>query len=161
MNHDGEFDKLYQFYIIQRYGIKVSALKEMIKLFDENIDEIQKYIQKGNYYACANISFDLLLVSLLADFKEGIFVWNLVKNTFLQIDLLLEQYEIDEEERNVIKNNCNNNIKKLQKFYYQDNDDGDEDIFNILVEFTVISTKTEFKYQKVNKNIAEKTPFYQ
>lgn len=142
------------YYVLIRF-----IMKELIKIFDEYMEEIQKYIQKGNYYACTNVSVDLLTLSILADFKDGIFIWNSLKNTFLQLDLFFEQYEINEEERNRIKNNCKDNIEKLQKFYCENNNNS-ENIFKILVEFTVLPIQVEYKYQNTNKDdTIEKAPF--
>lgn len=125
-------------------------MKPIEKIIDESLIEIQKYIQKGNYFACANISFDLLSISVLCDFNEGIFISNLLKNTFVQIDLILEQYEINEDERNFLKDIFEKNIQNLHKFYSVI---GilDKEIINALIELSTYPVKIEYKYQKIKK----------
>lgn len=127
-------------------------MKQIGDIIEDNLDEIQKYIQKGNYYACANISFDLLTISILSNFKKGIFISTILKNTFLQIDSIIEQYEFNEDERNIIKYNCEKNIQNLQKYYI--NDTVDSRSINALIEFSIVPTEIEYKYQKIKKQIS-------
>lgn len=125
-------------------------MKEMFQIFQENINYLQKSIQKNNYFGCTNISDDLILLSLLSDFDEGVFSWYVLKTIFYQLDFMYEHYPITEDDKNDIRNKCFNQITAFEKSIKETNK---EEVYMILKDLVYFIMNLESKYRRLVKEV--------
>lgn len=127
-------------------------MKEIFQIFEENINYIQKAIQKNNFFGCTNISDDLILLSLLSNFEDGVFNWYVLKTVFYQLDFIYEHYPITDEDKNDIRNECYNQITLFEKSHKENNKD---ELYSILKDLVYSVIQLESKYRRLVKEIPE------
>ncbi len=125
-------------------------MKGIFEIFQENISYLQKSIQKNNFFGCTNISDDLILVSLLSDFDEGVFNWYVLKTLFYQLDFIHEHYPISEDDKNEIRNKCFDQISIFEKSLEENNK---EKYYVVLKDLVYFTMQLESKYRRLVKEI--------
>jgi hypothetical protein len=88
-------------------------MKDINKIFEENLETMVKLILQKNYSGCANIGGDLVRTAWLADFADGIFVAEVLERAFYELNSVIERYEINEKEISELGENMIEQINQL------------------------------------------------
>ncbi len=105
-------------------------------------------VDQANFKNCSNISVDLIRLSTMAEYKDGIFISEILESIFEQIAPLLEGYDIPKDERTSIIAKLHEQISLLSKSYRNDNK---EQIYEILKELRSMTTLLQFKCWNILK----------
>ena len=70
-------------------------MKDISKVIQESISQILDLLQEFNFHGSNLVSRDLVTVSKLLDYTDGVFVAAVLAAAFGEIDDLVESYEVD------------------------------------------------------------------
>lgn len=112
-------------------------VKNLTQIFDESLNNILSIVNDKNYYSCIKISNDLITISVQSDYKDGIFIAEVLDGVFSQIYPISDEYQIDEEYQNNIKDQLKKQLELLLSSYK----DGDKNkIYNALKDLRSVAT---------------------
>lgn len=89
-------------------------MKEIFEIFDENCDKISNLLDQSHLVGCARISTDLITISQMSEFKEGLFIAEIFEGVFTQIDRATKGFDVDEKNKTKINTELKNQIKIIQ-----------------------------------------------
>jgi hypothetical protein len=123
-------------------------MKDIFQIFEKTYQDLQEAIENANFYRSSYISSDLISLSVLSDFPDGIMIGTVLEGIFYQMEDLLEQYQVNEKDTNAIKKEYRKQIDLLSKWY---KDEDKSKIYKILRDLTTVTAVTEFKYNRMMK----------
>lgn len=123
-------------------------LKDIYQIFDKQFENILAMIDQYRFQNCANISVDLIRISTLSDYKDGILISEVLESVFGQIHPLFQEYEISKDEKDSIIVKLCDQISLLSKSYRKDNK---EQTYEILKELRSMTTFLQFKCWNIFK----------
>jgi hypothetical protein len=78
-------------------------MKEIQELFYEKILLIRKLSMDFNFKACSNISTDLITVSTMFEYQDGVFIGEVLEAVFDQLLDLDRRFDLEESDQKVLK----------------------------------------------------------
>lgn len=73
----------------------MKRMKNTIEIFDENLKVIVNMLKESNYAGCNRISRKLITVATMSNFKDGVFISEILEGIFDQLDDVVTRYEVD------------------------------------------------------------------
>jgi len=117
-------------------------MKDLYQIFDESFQAMIALAGKSSYINCFNISVDLTRMSVQSDFKDGIFISEILENIFQQIGPLFDQYKIDEKDVKLIKEQVCEYLVLLSKVY---RDEDKTKAYEVLRDLRSMTSQFQFK----------------
>ena len=118
-------------------------MKEVLQMFDESFATMAASLKDEKYSNCMRLSTDMITLSVLSDYKDGIMIGEVLEAVFDQIGLhTLEDFEVTTEERISIKDRLAEYIMLLSQSYRNGNSN---EIYDALRE--IRSAATSFQYK--------------
>lgn len=122
--------------ILDVYGY----MNDIYQIFDDGFQRLARLEEIG-FESCFHIVSDLTKIAIYADFKQGVFVMEILEGIFAQIGHLFENYDIPKDESAAMKCTINQGISSLPSVYRID----DSATCEILVDMRFAATKFQFK----------------
>ena len=129
-----------------------NRMKDLFKIFDEHIETINKLVEEPNFLGCETIATDLITISVMSDFGDGILIGEVLEAVFSQISPLFVRFEISEKEQNAIKNKVKEQITLIGKSY---NKEDKRNLYEALKNLRSLVTEFQFKCWKTIKRKKE------
>lgn len=130
-------------------------MKNTNEIFDENLRIVVELLKKSNYYACTRIVRKLATVAVMSNFKDGVFISEVLEGIFDQLDDVVRRYKVDENElKKIIKvliEQCNILVEVFKN-------DSKEKLYGALKEMRY--SVTEFQIESFNTAVPRKPPRY-
>ena len=123
-------------------------MKDLFQIFDESFETIQKLIEDDNYAGSSSISTDLITVSVMSDFQDGILIGEVLEGVFDQIDQLFYTYALKAEVQNAIRKQTYEQVALIGKSYKNGEK---EKLYEALRNIRAIATQFQFKCFKTIK----------
>jgi len=82
--------------------------------FPEMLDAIDKYLKKGDFESCQNLSLDLVRLSAYFNYKDGIFVSEYILSIFNDLSKS-ERYSLEKDEVDAIAREIAGFFKSLKE----------------------------------------------
>jgi hypothetical protein len=117
-------------------------MKEIFQIFDESLMTIQKLINDKNYAGSSGISTDLITISVMSDFRDGIIIGEVFEGVFDQINQLFQGFKIDAESHTSIAKQIADQVTSVHKSYRDENKEG---LYDALRDLRSIATQFQFK----------------
>lgn len=130
-------------------------MKDILQIFDESLMTIHKLIVDKNYEGSSGISTDLITVSVMSDFRDGVMIGEVFEGVFDQISPLFQEFEIDAEARTSITKQIADQVTLVGKSY---KDENKERLYDALRNLRSIATQFQFKCFHTMKAKAEMEP---
>ena len=92
-------------------------MKDILAIFDDSLKEILKALGQENYVGCSTMSTDLITISVLSVYSDGIFMGEIFEGVFDQVGPLLDAYELSDSDRNSLKDGLREQINIIAKSY--------------------------------------------
>ena len=92
-------------------------MRDLNDIFMEKLTLMQKLSSELNFHACSRISTDLISVSSMLDYKDGVFVGEVLEAMFDQLRRLLVDFELDEKDQNILKENFVKNLELVSQTF--------------------------------------------
>ncbi len=126
-------------------------MKNTLEIFDESLKMIANMLEKPNYFGCTRISRKLTTVSTMSEFKDGVFVSEVLEGIFDQLDDVVMRYEVDVDELKKIVNLLIEHINTLADAL---KNNSKEKLYEVLKEMRYSMTK----FQIYSFNTAKSIP---
>ncbi len=126
-------------------------MKNVYEVFDENLNILIDTINVINLKNCFRISVDLTMYSLMSEFKEGVFISELLESVFSQVGPLFDEYDINPDIEFEMIERMKKLLIKIRDNYKESNKD---ELYSSLIELRYIATK----FQSMCFNIMKKKP---
>lgn len=130
-------------------------MKNTNEIFDENLRIIVEMLEKSNYHGCTRIARKLITVSTMSNFKDGVFISEVLEGIFDQLDDVVRRYKVDENElKKIIKvliEQSNALVEALKN-------DSKEKLYEVLKEMRY--SMTEFQIKSFNTAVPKPPPQY-
>ena len=126
------------------------------KLFDEYLPIICESIEKQNFQSCATISTDLIKLSEMVDYHDGVIIGEVLETVFNQVFTEMTRFEISPEERENLKRLFIGDIQSIYKCYKEEDKN---DLFNALKNMRFNATRFQFRSRRQCKQITQQMPF--
>ena len=123
-------------------------MKEMFQIFDESLATIQKLIEDKNYEGSSSISTDLITISVMSNFRDGIMIGEVFEGVFDQISPLFRAFEIGAEVHALITKQVIDQVALVGKSYKNENK---ERLYEALRDLRSIATQFQFQCIKTMK----------
>jgi len=123
-------------------------MKDLFQVFDENFDMIQRLLDQQNLAGCSSISTDLITISRMSNFEDGVFIGEVFESVFDQVSPLFDQYEIKAEDRDSMMQSFKEQVALTQKLY---KDQDKTELYNSLKKLRNVATEFQFKCWRTMK----------
>lgn len=126
-------------------------MKDVSQIFDENLLLMCETLGKYNFSGCKTISTDLLRISALADYKDGVLIGEVLEAVFGEIGNTFELYEIREKDRDTLAEEITGQINLLTT----SNKANEKNIYEILRNIRYTTTKFQimcFQTRKMKRS---------
>jgi len=123
-------------------------MKDLPELFYEKILLIRKLSIEFNFKACLKSSTDLITTSILFEYQDGVFIGEVVESVFEQLDSLINQFELDDEDKETLKKSFDKNVGIVAKSFR--NKDKNE-LYQALSNLRYDTTKMQYKCFQTRK----------
>ena len=117
-------------------------MKDVFQLFDEYFPILITSLEQFNFQSCASISSDLIKLSEMVDYNDGIFIGEIFEATFSQINMEFMRYEISVGDKEGIKALL---LKDISTVFGSYKDEDKYNLFNALKELRADATKFQFR----------------
>lgn len=117
-------------------------MKNLPEIFDEKLALMQKLSSELNFRACLSNTTDLILVSIMFDYKDGVFIGEVLESIFEQTWRLSRDFILTDDDQNMVKEKYNEYLEQIAKTYK--NTDKNE-LYNALLNLRFEITKLQFK----------------
>lgn len=117
-------------------------MKNLFEIFDENFRLITKTLNQGNYEGCSNLSTNLITISFLANYDDGVLIGEVCEGVFHQIEPLLQRFELGKEEQESVKEKLRRSIASIAKSYRNENKN---DLYVALRDMRAVATNFQFR----------------
>ncbi len=130
-------------------------MKDLFQIFDESIETMQKLIAEDNYAGSSSISTDLITISVMSDFQDGILIGEVLEGIFDQIGQLFFTYRLSVEVQKAVREQICEQLALVGKSYKN----GDkEKLYEALRNIRTEATQFQFKCFKTIKPRPEFSP---
>jgi hypothetical protein len=123
-------------------------MNDIFQIFEKPFQDLEDSIKNMNFYRSSNISSDLISLSVLSDYPDGILIGTVLEEIFSRMEDLFEQYEISEKDANIITKEYSEHMGTLSKSYREDDKNK---VYEVLRDLSTITMETEFKYTRFKK----------
>jgi hypothetical protein len=120
-------------------------MKDLNQISEEYFSSLFDSLDKSNFMSCASISSDFIKFSEIIDFNDGVFIGEIFESVFMQITTEISKYQVTDEEINELKVGLNKSITIVSSIY---NESDKNELYNILKEMRLITTKFQFKLRR-------------
>ena len=120
----------------------------MFGIFDENFDTICGLIEDKNYSGSSNIATDLITISVMSNFRDGLFIGEVFEGVFDQIGVTLENFKVPEEDQKALREKVREYVTLVSRTY-KNKDKGA--VYEALLNLRVTATEFQFKCYKTMK----------
>jgi len=120
-------------------------MKDVFQLFDEYFPILITSLEQFNFQSCASISSDLIKLSEMVDYNDGIFIGEIFEATFSQINMEFMRYEISVGDKEGIKALL---LKDISTVFGSYKDEDKYNLFNALKELRADATKFQFRIRR-------------
>ncbi|MGH2574311.1 MAG: hypothetical protein ACRD92_08950 [Nitrosopumilaceae archaeon] len=117
-------------------------MKDVYQIFDESLNTIRQFIEAYKFDNCTTIASELIHVTSMADYKDGIFISEILETIFSNISSLFGSYEINDDDRKLIKEQLKDQMGLLLKSY---RDEDKAKIYHIVRDMRSMATQFQFK----------------
>lgn len=117
-------------------------MKNIFQVFDENFKLIAKTLTQSNYQGCSNIATNLIAVSVLENYSDGVLIGEVFEGIFEQIGPLWERFELGKEEQEIAKEKLRRCIASIAKSYRKENKN---DVYVALRDMRTVATNLQFR----------------
>lgn len=127
-------------------------MKNIYEIFDNGLQHIVK-LDKIGFMNCFRTATDLTRVATYCEFKEGVFISEVLEGVFGQIGPLFEQYKIPDDDGKQLKIKICQNIDQLLNTY-KNNDMAQlcENLVNLRFEATDFQLKCYTHWTRIKKD---------
>ncbi|MCL2641995.1 MAG: hypothetical protein FWD52_00545 [Candidatus Bathyarchaeota archaeon] len=123
-------------------------MKQLSEIFADLFTAIRAAVEENNFFACTNISSELILVSELAGFKDGVFIGEVFESSFSQMRSLFNEYVFGSQELELFTESTKQYIQIIADNYENpDKTQVYEALKNIRNDITVLQIKTFRLYE--------------
>ena len=123
-------------------GLVDYQMKDILEIFDQHFERINMLLEERNFLGCKRIATDLITISVMSDFGDGIFVGEVFEGVFDQISPLFKHFEVSEEEKNDMKNHVKEQVALIAKSFSKKDK---RDLYETLKNLRSLVTKFQFK----------------
>jgi hypothetical protein len=102
------------------HGGLCKSMKDVYKVFDDNLNLIINIIDETSLSNCFRISADLVMFSTMAEFEEGVFISEVLEGVIWDIDSSISGYENDPTEISQLIDEIKNQIGEILNCYKKD-----------------------------------------
>lgn len=114
------------------------------ELFQKNLDKITKALNDSNFFACVNLSNEMLRIADYLDFADAVFIGEFFESLFMNLDSTYRKYIIDDKTLNILKEEITNLISKL-KSSLPPSDEEKVDLYNSMTKIRATVTKLQLE----------------
>lgn len=129
-------------------------MKQLSEVFTELFTAIYDAVEENNFFACTNVSLDLIAFSELAGFKDGVFIGEVFEGLFSQLNALVKEYDLCDDELGQFKELTKQRVQIIADNYQKSDKNGVyEALRDIRNDVTVLQMKTfRFYESKLTDN---------
>lgn len=124
-------------------------MKNLQELFYEKITNMQKFSAEFNFKACTTISTNLITSAILFEYKDGVFIGEVFEGVFGQLAGLIEQFELDNEDREFLKKSFEKNLGLIAESFTKSDK---SKLYCALSDLRYDATKMQYKCIETNKS---------
>jgi hypothetical protein len=117
-------------------------MKDPFRVFDEAFQTMSHSIDNDNYQGCMNLASDLITLSALSDFAEGVFISEILEAVFSQMSDGLSLFEVSEGDRSALRQELKEGLAMVAGSYKNQDKNG---IYAALTKLRVSATGFQFK----------------
>jgi len=127
-------------------------LKNLFQIFEENLEIMQKLIGENNYDGCSSVSTDLITVSVMSDFPDGVLIGEVFEGVFDQVAPLFQAFDLNDEVQSMLKKQIGDQVALVGKSI---KDENKATLYDALRNIRNIATQLQFKCYKTMKQKPE------
>lgn len=132
-------------------------MKDIHQIFEEYFFSLTEPVKQSNYRSCANISSDIIKISEIIGFDDGVFIGEIFESIFLQIATELSNYQASEEEQQTLKINLLTSISQISKCYEEPDK---TKLYDNLKGMRLLTTKFQYQLRR-QCNLRQQLPQFQ
>jgi hypothetical protein len=123
-------------------------MKDIFDVFDEKFELMQRLVNAGNYDGCLSISTNLITISVMSDYADGVFVGEILESSFGQILPEFRAFEVGEDERKAMGEKIGHQIGLIAKSYRKEDK---RELYEALKNLRTAVTEFQFKCRSMMK----------
>ena len=127
-------------------------MKNLFQIFEENLEIMQKLIGENNYDGCSSVSTDLITVSVMSDFPDGVLIGEVFEGVFDQVAPLFQAFDLNDEVQSMLKKQIGDQVALVGKSI---KDENKATLYDALRNIRNIATQLQFKCYKTMKQKPE------
>lgn len=113
---------------------------------------MQKLIGENNYDGCSSVSTDLITVSVMSDFPDGVLIGEVFEGVFDQVAPLFQAFDLNDEVQSMLKKQIGDQVALVGKSI---KDENKATLYDALRNIRNIATQLQFKCYKTMKQKPE------
>jgi len=119
-----------------------SPMKDILKIFDESFETIGKLLEESNYSGCSNIATDLITISGMSEFGDGVFIGEVLEGVFDQINTTVGNFTTSEEDIEALRGQMKEQVALVEKTYKNKDK---RQLYEALRDLRVVATGFQYK----------------
>lgn len=127
-------------------------MKNLFQIFDENFEVIKRLVDQDNLSGCSSIATDLITISVMSKFGDGVLIGEIFEGVFDQIGPLFNRFEISEDEGNAAKEKIKEQVKLVAEAYKHEDK---KELYEALKNLRTVATELQFKCANIMKRKTE------
>lgn len=131
-------------------------MKEVFQIFDEYLPILCESLEKLNFQSCATISTDLIKLSEMVDYTDGVFIGEVLEAVFNQVSVEMARFEISPEEKETLKIQLVGDIQSIYGCYKEEDKNN---LYNALRTLRSNATKFQFHSRRQCRQSAQPLQF--
>jgi len=131
-------------------------MRDLFQIFDERLALMRTLGTELNFRACSTNSNDLILASTMFEYKDGVFVGEVLEAIYEQIWRLVRDYILSDEDQISLKANFDKYLDLIANSYKKPDKN---ELYSALTGLRYEATKLQFKCAQTMKRKERREPF--
>jgi hypothetical protein len=132
-------------------------MKELFQVFDEKFVLMQKMASELNFRACLASTSEMIQVSITFEYKDGVFIGEVLEAIYEQTWRLLRDFILPEEDQNMLKAQYDKYLSIIASSYKEKDKNT---LYDALLNLRFEITKAQFKCVQNYKRKEKQEPVW-
>lgn len=128
-------------------------MRDLLEIFDEKFILMQKLSTELNFRACLANTSDLIQASIMFDYKDGVFIGEVLEAIFEQSWRLLRDFVLTDDDQKILKAKFGEYLSLIAKSYKEgDKNELFKALSNLRFEITQMQFRCLKSYKRKERN---------